>query len=501
MAKLLFVQDIAYEYMGIMHISSYLKTHGHDCDVLIESIERDLMGKLKAAKPDIIGFSTLSGSFKWALNMSYKIKKEMPGIPIIFGGVHVYTNPDIVIKCEPIDIICTGEGEMAMKELCDSLDAGAVHTGIDGLWFKTADGVIKNPMRKLIDDLDSLPFPDRQIYWKYPSFTSRNLLPVLGSRGCPYTCSYCFIPKAKEIFDGLGKFVRQRSAENIMEEIELCVKMSPKKTVVHFIEDHFGNNRTRTLQVLNKLSALDANIKWAGSIRIERFIEEKYVQELSKTNHFTLGLAVECGNEEYRNTVLSREVKNADIIKAAQLCNKYGIRFVTLNMIGLPGETYEMALETLELNILLKPEYANCYVYQPYAGTKLKDYGVEHQYYTESVADELGFSFYDRYNYDNEELQKVINLQRVFGLATAFPVLKRPLLWLTRQKHSKKACDAIFGIYYLYYLIKYYNISIKQLVKYIQLWVQSQYMKHVNPVSDTIAQGKAQFYTTKPKAN
>ncbi len=498
MAKVIFIQDIAYEYMGVMHISAYLKKHNHSCDVFIESLENDILQKIDVEKPDLIGFSTLSGSFKWALSLSREIKKKFGHIPIVFGGVHVYSSPTAVIKWDSIDIICTGEGEIAMKELCDSIDNGCIDTKIVGLWFKDEKGnIIKTPMSKLIDDLDSLPFPDRQMYWKYPSIEDRNMLPILGSRGCPYTCAYCFIPKAKEIFDGLGKFVRQRSAENIILELNECIAFSPKKSIVHFVEDHFGNNRTRTLDILGKLSSIEPKIKWAGAIRIERFVDEKYVAELSKTNHSILGLAVECGNEEYRNTVLSREVKNSDIIKSAELSRKYGIRYVSMNMIGLPGETYEMALETLELNILLKPEYANCYVYQPYAETKLKDYGVEHKYFTETVADDLGFSFYDRYNNNDVELQKVINIQRIFGLTVAFPILKRPLVWLARQTWSKKILDGVFGLYYLYYLIKYHDVSPRQLVQYIQLWIQSQYRKKINPVSETIAQGKAQFYTHK----
>lgn len=502
MAKVIFIQDIAYEYMGVMHISAYLKKNNHSCEVFVESLEKDLFDKIAEEKPDLIGFSTLSGSFKWALNLSKAIKSKFNHIPIVFGGVHVYSNPAAVLKCDSIDIICTGEGEIAMKELCDSIDTGNINTKIGGLWFKDKNGhIIKTHMSKLIDDLDSLPFPDRQLYWKYPSIESRNILPILGSRGCPYTCSYCFIPKAKEIFDGLGKFVRQRSAENIIEELNHCLKLSPKKKVVHFVEDHFGNNRTRTLDILRKLSSIEPRISWAGAIRIERFVEEKYVAELGKTNHSVLGLAVECGNEEYRNTVLSREVKNSDIIKSAELSRKYGIRYVTMNMIGLPGETYEMALETLELNIMLKPEYANCYVYQPYAETKLKDYGVEHNYFTESVADDLGFSFYDRYNKNDKELQKVINIQRIFGLVVAFPSFKKPLVWLTKQTWTKKILDGIFGLYYLYYLVKYHNISLKQLIQYMQLWIQSQYLKNKNPVSETIAQGKAQFYTNKPAKN
>jgi hypothetical protein len=145
----------------------------------------------------------------------------------------------------------------------------------------------------------------------------------------------------------------------------------------------------------------------------------------------------------------------------------------------------------------VKPEYANCFVYQPYPGSKLQEYGVEHQFYKESVVDELGFSFYDRYNYDDREFQKVINLQRVFGLIVWYPVLKKPLVWLGNKRGTKKIFDAVFGIYYLFYMKKYFDLSAYQIFQYITLWVQSQYRRKKDPVSDTIAKGRGQFYSPK----
>ena len=117
-------------------------------------------------------------------------------MPIAFGGVHVFLNPDKTIKHDNIDIICTGEGEGSLKELCDSFDKGKMDTTVKGLWFKTKDGIIKNPPAKLEEDLDSMPFADRGMYWKYPVIEKRTTFPVMGSRGCPYTCTYCFIPLA-----------------------------------------------------------------------------------------------------------------------------------------------------------------------------------------------------------------------------------------------------------------------------------------------------------------
>ena len=190
MAKIVFLQDIVYEYFGVMYISSYLKQHGHDCDVIIEYAEKDWLDALIKSKPDVVGFSILTGSYKWALERA-KIVKEKLGVPVLFGGVHVYLNPQSVIKEEQIDIICTGEGEVPVLQLLDSFKEKTFSYDVKGFWYKLPDGTVKkNPASKLVDDLDSLPFADREMYYKYPAIRDRNILPMLGSRGCPYTCSY-----------------------------------------------------------------------------------------------------------------------------------------------------------------------------------------------------------------------------------------------------------------------------------------------------------------------
>ena len=220
MARVVFIQDILYEYMGVMYMSAYLKKHGHDCDLIIEYADKNWLEKLESLKPDIIAFSVLTGSYKWALEKAEVIKKRW-GKPIIFGGVHVFLNPGNTIKNPFIDAVCTGEGEGPILDLCNSFDKGGLDYNINGFWFRLPDGNIKkNSPAKLIEDLDSLPFADRSIYYKYPAIAKRNILPILGSRGCPYTCTYCFIPSAKKIFNGLGKFIRERSAENILKEVE-----------------------------------------------------------------------------------------------------------------------------------------------------------------------------------------------------------------------------------------------------------------------------------------
>jgi anaerobic magnesium-protoporphyrin IX monomethyl ester cyclase len=491
MAKIVFVQDIVYEYFGVMYISSYVKKHGHECDVIIEYAERDWLKSLKASNPDIVAFSVLTGSYKWALERSRMIKKAMD-VPIIFGGVHVYLNPASVMQETVIDAICTGEGEEPVKQLLDSFEGKKYSTDINGFWFRQEDGFVKkNPAAPLIDDLNSLPFADRSIYYKYPAIAKRNILPMLGSRGCPYTCSYCVIPAAKKVFEGQGKFIRERSPENILAEIEHCLTLSYEKEFVHFVEDHFGNNRQLALKVLTAVSKMkNGTLGWGGAIRVERFNKEEYVAALSKTNHGLLGIAVECGDEDYRRDVLKRPVTNEQIIEAATLARKYGIQFDTLNMVGLPGETFEQALMTLDLNIKINPVFANCYVYQPYPGTELQQYSVEHKLMDDSLSQNLGLSFYDRYWKTNPEHNRIINLQRIFGLAVKYPFLKGPLVWLARN-NWRISVDLLFGFYYTWWLLYFYKLTVPQVLNLIFAWAKS--FKN-NPSNESIKQGEGQLY-------
>lgn len=476
-----------------MYLSACLKQHGHSCDVLIPSLESDWKKKLIELKPDLVGFSVLTGSFKWALGIAAEVR-EILDAKTIFGGVHVYLNPDSVIIQPEVDILCSGEGEVPLVELCNKIDKKIDYTDTPGFWFKKGEEVIKTPMAKQVDDLDSLPFADRTIYWKYSSIEKRATFPMLGSRGCPYTCAYCFIPSARKLFKNSGKFIRERSAANILKEIEWCLTLSNKKKQIQFVDDHFGNNRDLYFEVLSSLSKFrNGTLKWAGAIRIERFNKEEYARKLSTTNHGLLGIAVECGNEEYRKNVLKRDVKNEEIIDTANLARKYGMKFTTLNMVALPGETYEMALETLDINIKIKPVYANCYIYQPFPNTELQQYSIEHNLISEKVIDKIGISSYDRYDLNDEQYNKLVNLQRVFGLIVLAPWLKKPLLKLV-EKDARLLLDVFFGIYHITWLLRFIQLSVPQLAFIMYTWVKSRFAWGKSPMKVSFEKGEGQLY-------
>jgi len=413
-----------------MYISAMLKSRGHACDVLIETFEKgDFIRKAVGLSPDLIAFSCLASDFPWAVRVAAEIKMQR-NIPSIFGGTHVTLNPEESLASSAVDMICIGEGEHPMVELADTLSGSGDFSGILNLWIKRDGRVIRNEMRDLVAGLDSLPFPDRTLYDKYPFFTERGKRPIHFGRGCPYDCTYCHNSSKKRLFQGKGRYVRWRSQENILAEVRKLVEDSYIK-VLHVIDDSFGVNKEWLKEFLPKLAAsTKTRLAVQANMRADIVTEDlcRAFQEYGN-RHLRLRIAVETGNQEYRKNILKKNITNESLFKAAGLFRKNKIRFITYNMIGLPGETLPLALETLRLNMRLKPALAIGFIFQPYLGTELASYALEKGYLSPETARLLGtkeFSgfYHSRSPLHQLDIRKIENLHKVFSL-----VAKRPFLY------------------------------------------------------------------------
>ena len=121
MAKVLFLQDVWIEYYGLMQLSGLLKRHGHEIDILFAS-EENTLKEIEKLKPDLIAYSCMSIQWNWVKSMSSFLKKNGIKIPQAVGGIHSTMYPDMTINHEGVDIICRGEGDYAILELCNALE-------------------------------------------------------------------------------------------------------------------------------------------------------------------------------------------------------------------------------------------------------------------------------------------------------------------------------------------------------------------------------------------
>lgn len=455
MAKIVFLQQLAEEWLGVMYISSMLKSHGHQCDVYVEPLEKgDIVKRALSEPADIIAFSCLTSDYHWALKKAEAIKRHSDAL-IVFGGTHITLNPDEAILNPNVDIICRGEGEYPMLELAEAIDRHEDFSEIRNLWVKRDAAIVKNEIRDLIEDLDSLPYPDRGLYAKYPFFRTRGKRPLHLSRGCPYECSYCHNASKKALFKDKGKYIRWRSLESVLAEIDE-IKRKSFVTVLHFIDDGFGINREWLKTFVGRLASGGKRLALQANMRADMITED--LCETFKDygiHHLRIRIAVECGDENYRREILRKNISNEDLVRAANLLHRYRIDFITYNMVGLPGETLEQALETLRLNLQLRPSLAICFVYQPYPGTALSDYALRNGFITPQMLQKLGTPEYQGVYYSKsvlaqEDIREVENLHKIFGVVTRYP----SLFSLVKPTISVQALSPVLLLFYKVYIHK-----------------------------------------------
>jgi radical SAM superfamily enzyme YgiQ (UPF0313 family) len=454
MARVLFLQQTHEEWLGVMYLSAMLKERGHRCDILVEPLEKeDLATVASRMNPDILAVSCLTSDFHWAISWVEKIKRLSNPL-VVFGGHHVTLDPETSIAEPDVDVICRGEGEQPLAELADAVDNDGDVTTIANLWVKTGNGIVRNEMRNLEEELDSLPFPDRQLYARYPFFQRRGKRSLALGRGCPYACAHCHNSAKRAVFKDKGRYVRWRSRESILAEVDALLA-TQFVTVLHFIDDSFGANQGWLVELVRALSARGVNsVALQANMRAD-LVTEELCTALSEygADKLRLRIAVETGNEDYRRRILKKNITDDELMAAADTLNRFGIDFVTYNMVGLPGETYAEALGTLHFNCRLRPALALCFVFQPFPGTELARYAVESGFLPPENLGKMGTEDYGGFFFSRSPLQqpdigKIENLHAVFGF-----VVSRPMFFpLARATCRINALGPLFRIFYRFYL-------------------------------------------------
>jgi radical SAM superfamily enzyme YgiQ (UPF0313 family) len=214
--RVLFVEkQIDYEPLGLLYLSSVLRQAGHEVRLVVASDE-DPVAVAREWQPGVVGYSVYTGSQAYYRDLNLRIKADgVRSAVSVFGGPHPTYFPEFVE--EPgVDAICIGEGEGAILDLVEALEAGRPLSGIEDWWFKGNGRVERNPVRPLVNNLDLLPFPDRELLFEKDAFTRQSgIKHFITSRGCPYDCTYCFNHALANIYRGKGKRLRQMSVDRV----------------------------------------------------------------------------------------------------------------------------------------------------------------------------------------------------------------------------------------------------------------------------------------------
>ena len=452
MAKMLIIQDMSLEYFGVEMISAVAKQASHELSLHVLNLDgkRSVWRTLENWRPDIVGFPIMSVGYTWSVEMAREIKERL-GIPNIFGGPHPTFWPDMIDEYPWIDIICIGEGESAVVDLLNALDSGDDYTGIANLHVRSNGDITRNDIRPLVDDLDSLPFFDREIYFsRYPHMRKFPAKRFITDRGCPYNCSYCFNHKLRAMYRGKGRYLRIQSPGFAVAEIEDTVKRYGARMVT-FTNDSFTWNKNWLIEFL-PLYKRRVGLPFAIQCRVKEF-GAKEAHRLKNAGCYSAMFGLESGSSRVREKILNRRMTNDQIVQAGRYLKEAGIKVITANMFGMPTETLEEAWETVDVNISIGTDVPSSTIFQAMPGTEVYEIARSKGLFVAghdvtNVQTQFGGS-----NLNQPNIDKMVNLQRLFYFIVRYPSLKR----LAKRLVNYNLTFFYKPVWALSFLLKYVN--------------------------------------------
>ena len=364
-----------YPPIGLMYIAAYLQQYtDHSVEILdarAEGISYDGIKKeVEKRCPDIVGITTLTFTLLDVLEVAKGIKQVNERIHVNLGGPHPYIYPNETIKYPYIDSLTIGEGEIIFTELVKALSSHIPLSTVKGIVYKEGDNIIITEPRELIKDLDSLPHPARRLtdYKKYTSVLAKDavITTMMTSRGCPYHCIYCHRPH-------LGKEFRARSAENVVDEMIMCVNLGINGFVL--FDDTFTVDKKRVFDVCNNIIKKGLKIRWSIRARANH-VDYEMLKKLKQAGCLWIQYGIEAGTEEILHN-LRKGITIDEAMQAIRLSKQAGLITMADFMIGSPCETKENILKTIEFAVNLDPDYAQFTITTPYPATELYELAIK----------------------------------------------------------------------------------------------------------------------------
>jgi len=368
-----------YPSLGPLYIAATLKQNNIDVHLIearTENLSYDkVIEEVKKEDPDFVGITVITSRISNALYLSAKVKEINPDIKVILGGPHINFEHKTVITNTSVDFCVRGEGEITVLHLITCVSNGGNLRDIRGITFKAKNNeVIITPDRPFIQDLDILPFPDRELLhspaYKGTWTEGEAFSPMLATRGCPFLCQFCAAPTI------WGRLQRRRSVVNVLDELEEIYNKFGVR-YIRFVDDLLVVNQKWAIELCRGMIKRGLNdLSWACDGRVG-VMSEELLEELKKANCKVIFYGIEFGNQRILD--LSKKGINVTQVKETiEMTLKAEISSYGYFMMGYPTETVETVEDTINLATELGLEYgmdsAGFSIVTPFPGTELYKY-------------------------------------------------------------------------------------------------------------------------------
>jgi len=371
--------------LGLAYIAAFLREAGHHVtihDMRHSPLDRpEFTELLRREHPELVGMGLYTVTVPVAEEISKLVKAVSADTKVVVGGPHPAGAPEESARNPHFDFAAIGEGEQMMLDLVDALESGGDLAQVAGLWFTRDPSdpdseLITAPPRGWIDDLDSLPWPARDLlppldsyqmtmfqYREWPATT------IYTSRGCPYSCIFC---ERREI---LGNKFRVHSPAYVVDEIEHLVRDYGIREIF-FYDDTFTLDRKRVEGICKELLAREITISWNISTHVNT-VDRELLHLMRKAGCWQIAYGIETGDPRVMQDIM----KGTDIATVRERIEwtvEAGIEAKGLFMIGHPTDSPESIDRTIEFARSLPIASANFKITTPFVGTPLRDMAADY---------------------------------------------------------------------------------------------------------------------------
>ncbi|HYA78286.1 MAG TPA: radical SAM protein [Verrucomicrobiae bacterium] len=352
--------------LGLGYVAAYLKQHGIsvgivDCTFLNQ---KQALKKIIDSKPQVIGIQSMYSMRNKSIELAHLLRDHCE--LLVAGGALPTTQPEVFLR--NFDVAVIGEGEQTMLEIVDELANGGDLSQIKGIAYKDkATGQVKRTSpRELVDDLDTLPPPSRDLFdnYSYKKYYFRRFgyktSVIMTSRGCPFTCDFCSRP----VF---GDEFRARSASKVADEIEEVISLGYNR--IWFADDCFTLNRKRLIEVCDEIIKRGLKIGWECLSRVDT-LDSVTADKMKQAGCVRMFFGIESGNDSVLK-IMNKQITTKQAYIATHLCKKNGIKAGAFFILGYPGENDKTILNTVKFASSLPLDYLSFTLPYPIPGTPL----------------------------------------------------------------------------------------------------------------------------------
>lgn len=366
----------AFEPMGLLYIAAVLEKYHYEVKVLDAFFENYNLGQverfIRKFQPQVVGITCLTSTAFSTYYLAKMIRKKFPEIKIVLGNLHASVFSTAFLQNRIADVIVHGEGEFSMLELVKAFEKKKSLSGVLGISWWNGKKVIDNPPRGPIKNLDELPLPARHLVHSerysannlsnliYVNKTNKLMKQIMTSRGCVFQCRFCVVHRYRRY--------RFNSPQRVVDEMELLVKKY-NACYLFIMDPLFIANRERVMGICEEIRRRKLAFKWGCECHV-KLVDAKLLRNMKKAGCYETHFGIESGVQRLLDNV-DKGITIAQIERAVRLAKRAGLKVSGLFMLGLPGETYQDSLKTIDFACSLPLDFGQFSITVPYPGSQL----------------------------------------------------------------------------------------------------------------------------------